>query len=64
MKVEEIAGDSPKIKSIGGSSGYPMFIGPKWCALNVSMFGTGGATPTIGAILPLFMTMAKNGGRP
>ncbi len=58
--VEEIAGDSTKIKSIGGSFGYPIFLGPKWCALNVSMYGTGGATPTIGAILPLYMTMAQD----
>jgi len=58
--VETVPGDSAKIKSIGGSYGYPLFLGPKWCALNVSMYGTGGATPTIGAILPLFMTMAQD----
>jgi hypothetical protein len=58
--VEEVAGDSTKIQNIGGSAGYPIFLGPKWCALNVSMFGTGGATPTIGAILPLYMTMAQD----
>jgi len=57
---ETVAGDSPKIQNIGGSAGYPIFLGPKWCALNVSMFGTGGATPTIGAILPLYMTMAQD----
>jgi hypothetical protein len=58
--VETVAGDSTKIASIGGSYGYPIFLGPKWCALNVSMNGTGGATPTIGAILPLFITMAQD----
>jgi len=55
--IEDVPGDSAKMKNIGGASGYPLFLGPKWCALNVSMFGTGGATPTIGAILPLYMTM-------
>ena len=58
--VITVNGDSTKIKNIGGSAGYPIFLGPKWCALNVSMFGTGGATPTIGAILPLYMTMAQD----
>lgn len=58
--VEEVPGDSAKIKNIGGSYGYPLFLGPKWCALNVSMYGTGGATPTIGAILPLYITMAQD----
>ncbi|MBE3141539.1 MAG: hypothetical protein IMZ53_13270 [Thermoplasmata archaeon] len=58
--VEEIPGDSDKIVYIGGTACYPMFIGPKWCALNVSMFGTGGATPSISAILPFYMTMAQD----
>jgi hypothetical protein len=58
--VITVNGDSTKLKNIGGSAGYPIFLGPKWCALNVSMFGTGGATPTIGAILPLYMTMAQD----
>jgi hypothetical protein len=58
--VEEVPGDSAKIANIGGSYGYPIFLGPKWCALNVSMYGTGGATPTIGAILPLYLTMAQD----
>jgi hypothetical protein len=58
--VEEVPGDSDKIVNIGGSPFYPMFIGPKWCAVNVSMFGKAGATPTIGAILPLYMTMAQD----
>jgi len=64
-RVETVPCDSTKIKSIGGKYGYPIFLGPKWCALNVSMFGSGGGTgdngasPTLGAIIPLFMTMAK-----
>ena len=58
--VEEIPGDSDKIVYIGGTACYPMFIGPRWCALNVSMFGTGGATPSIGAILPFYMTLAQD----
>jgi len=58
--VEDVPGDSTKIVDIGGSYGYPMFLGPKWCAVNVSMFGTGGATPTLGAILPLYITMSQD----
>jgi hypothetical protein len=60
VSVQEVPGDSSKIQKIGGSYGYPMFLGPKWCAVNVSMFGTGGATPTFGAIIPLFMTMSQD----
>ena len=54
--VENVPGDSTKIQKISGAYEYPMFIGPKWCAINVSMYGTGGATPTLGAIIPFFMT--------
>lgn len=60
VSVEEIPGDSTKIQNFGGNAGYPMLLGPKWCAINVSMFGTGGATPTVGAILPFFMSMAED----
>ena len=60
VSVETVPGDSAKIKSIGGAYGYPMFLGPKWCAVNVSMTGTGGATPTLGAILPLYITMSED----
>jgi len=56
VSVQEVPGDSSKIQKIGGSYAYPMFIGPKWCAVNVTMYGTGGATPTFDAIIPLFMT--------
>jgi len=60
VKVENVNGNSEKIVSIGGAYGYPLLLGPKWCALNVSMTGTGGATPTIGAIIPLYLTMAQD----
>jgi hypothetical protein len=57
VSVENIPGDSAKIVKISsGVYQYPMFIGPKWCALNVSMYGTGGATPTMDNIFPFFMT--------
>ncbi|MCU0849661.1 MAG: hypothetical protein MUC80_00090 [Candidatus Thermoplasmatota archaeon] len=58
--VEVIPGSSTKIKSIGDFWGYSMFLGPKWCALNVTMEGKGGAIPTIGAIFPFYMTMAQD----
>lgn len=60
VSVQNVSGDSTKIEKIGGSYGYPMFLAPKWCAVNVSMFGTGGATPTFGAIIPLFITMSQD----
>ncbi|MBU0497462.1 MAG: PPC domain-containing protein [Candidatus Thermoplasmatota archaeon] len=56
-EVETIHNDDPKIQNIGGSYGYPMFLGPKWCAINVSMFGSGGAEPSLNAIIPHFMQM-------
>ena len=37
-----------------------MYIGSQWCALNVSMYGNGGATPTIGNIFPTYLTMAQD----
>ncbi|MFA5103356.1 MAG: hypothetical protein WC525_09415, partial [Candidatus Thermoplasmatota archaeon] len=48
------------MKTISGALVYPMFIGPKWCAINVSMYGTGGAQPNVGSILPHFMTKAQD----
>jgi hypothetical protein len=55
--VENIPGDSAKIIKLASSDyEYPMLLGPKWCAINVSMYGTGGATPTLGAIIPFFMS--------
>ncbi|RLF29479.1 MAG: hypothetical protein DRN05_01570, partial [Thermoplasmata archaeon] len=54
-----IPNDSDKIKEIGGYV-YPMLIGPKWCAINVSMFGSGGATPSLIQLFPGFMSMAED----
>jgi len=50
---EVVPSDSDKIQEIGGY-GYPMFLKPKWCAINVSM-STGGAEPSLNAIIPHFM---------
>lgn len=57
VSVIDVPGDSSKILNLGGY-GYPMFLGPKWCALNVSMFGTGGAQPSVSSIIPHFMPKA------
>jgi hypothetical protein len=57
--VTTLPGDSPKIKNIGGSSGYPFFVQPKYCAINVSMLGTA-ANANLGLILPQFLTMAQD----
>jgi len=59
-KVEEFNANSPKIRNFDGSYEYPLILGPKWCALNVSMFGTGAATPSIHAIYPFYMMMAQD----
>jgi len=55
VDILTIPGDSAKLIPIAGHYEYPMLLGPKWCAVNVTMYGTGGATPTFGAIIPLFM---------
>ena len=55
-----VPNDSEDIVDIGGSYGYPMNLKSKWCLVNVSMIGTGGATPTLNAILPQFMPMAED----
>jgi len=57
--VENVSCTSKKIVNVG-ALGYPMFLGSKWCALNVSIIGSGGATPTIGNIFPTFLTMAQD----
>lgn len=53
-------GDSEKLVGIGGVFAYPMFLGPKWCAINVTMYGTGGATPFLEAIVPLYMNQQSD----
>lgn len=60
VDIITVPGDSAKFVNIGGHYEYPMFLGPKWCAVNVTMYGTGGAQPTLGAIIPLFMTQASD----
>ncbi len=59
VQVDEVANDDPKIMEIGGYA-YPMLLGPKWGAINVSMFGTGGATPSLNTILPHMMPKAED----
>jgi len=59
-RAQEFVVSSSRIKQIGGSYAYPLFLGPNWCALNVSMFGTSGATPSISAIFPFYMMMQQD----
>jgi len=59
-KIEEFVGNYSEIITINGSYMYPFFLGPKWCALNVSLFGTSRATPSIQSIFPLYMMMAQD----
>jgi hypothetical protein len=58
--VEIIPCDSDKIVSIGGTYGYPMLLGPRWCAVNVSMLGASSAKPSVNAIFPLYIMMAQD----
>ena len=53
-EVETLDNDDERIQDIGGTYGYPMFLQPKWGAINVSM-SSGGAEPSLNAILPHFM---------
>ncbi len=54
FEVEIIDNDDEEIIDIGGTYGYPMFLKPKWCAINVSM-SAGHAEPSLNAIVPHFM---------
>jgi hypothetical protein len=55
VEVETIPNDSPKIVDLGNRYSYQMNLGKKWCAINVSLYGTGGAEPSIEAILPHYI---------
>jgi len=54
VEVETLDNDDERIQDIGGTYGYPMFLKPKWCAINISM-SAGGAEPSLNAIVPHFM---------
>jgi len=60
VEVETIPNDSPDITEMDGRYGYSMNIRKKWCAINVSMIGTGGAEPSLNAIVPHFMPMGAD----
>jgi hypothetical protein len=59
-KFQEFIGNFSKIKIIGDAYVYPLFLGPKWCALNVSLLGESSSTPSINAIFPLYMMMQQD----
>jgi len=58
--VTTLPGNSSKIiKFESGVYGFPFFLGPKYCALNVSMIGRA-ANPSLGLIVPQYLTMAQD----
>jgi len=62
-EVETIPNDSDKIMKIGDSYVYPMFIGPKWGAINVSIYGSNipsSITPSLIELFPKFMSLAND----
>jgi len=63
VDVEIIPNDSDKLMQIAGSYVYPMFIGPKWGAINVSMFGASipsATSPSLLELFPKFMSLAND----
>ena len=56
----QVPNDSPDIVDIGGTYSYPMTLRKDICAINISMYGTGGAEPSLNAILPHFMPMGDD----
>ncbi|MEM4258679.1 MAG: hypothetical protein QXL17_05950 [Candidatus Thermoplasmatota archaeon] len=55
-EVIEVSTTSEDVKA----NAYIMFLKPKWCAINVSMYGGGGATPTLNTIIPHFMEKGED----
>jgi hypothetical protein len=60
VEMLTIPNDSPDIVELGGFYGYSMNIQPKWCAINVSLYGVGGAEPSLNAVVPHFMPMGND----
>jgi hypothetical protein len=58
-EIEIVYNNDQRIQEIGGTYGFPMLLTPKWCAINVTM-STGGAEPSLNAILPHFMNMGQD----
>jgi len=58
-EVETIPNDSNKIIQISGAYVYPMTLGPKWGAINVSIEGAV-TTPYLTEIFPKFMSLVND----
>lgn len=65
IDVKTIPNNSPKIMEIGGSYVYPMFLRPKWGAINVSIYGSsipGGTIHIYPSLIELFPKFMSLGG--
>ena len=65
VSVENISSSSTKIVTLGESTGYPMFLGPKWGALNINVTGikvkSGSANGAILTnIIPIYMDLGAD----
>jgi len=59
VEVETIPSDSPDIMDIGGTYVYPMFLGPKWGAINISIEGAH-TEPSLTELFPKYMNLVND----
>ncbi len=59
VEVETIPSDSPDIMNIGGTYVYPMFLGPKWGAINISIEGSE-TEPSLTELFPKYMNLGND----
>ncbi|MCX6667347.1 MAG: PQQ-binding-like beta-propeller repeat protein [Euryarchaeota archaeon] len=62
-EVITVPNNSDKLMQISGSYVYPMFIGPKWGAINVSIYGSNipaTVLPSLIELFPKFVSLAND----
>lgn len=59
VEVETVPSDSPDILDIGGTYVYPIVLGPKWGAINVSIEG-GITEPSLTELYPKYMNLVND----
>jgi hypothetical protein len=65
VSVENISSDSTKIVTLGETVGYPMFLGPKWGALNINVTGikvtsSSASGAKLTNIIPIYMDLGSD----